>query len=202
MDATLPFYDQRRRQFHLSRYRFAAERLSGLAVIDLACGTGYGSQILVEQGHVSSVVGVDRDPAAVSYAAPAHTIRGARFIASDGCRTGLAEGSSEAVVSFETIEHLSDDKAFVEEIHRILRPGGIIICSTPNQWDPSPHHERVYTLDSFCSLFDKLFTDFEVFNQNSGSKWKFNHGQPTGIVRTTPDNSHTAECYILVARRV
>ena len=59
MDATLNMFDEKRREFHLDRYRFAAARVARQKVLDCACGTGYGVRLLCEQGRAALVIGVD-----------------------------------------------------------------------------------------------------------------------------------------------
>ncbi len=112
-------------QEHLARYRFAAERARG-RVLDVACGTGYGAAML-------GAVGVD-----LSIPALRHALRrGARAVAADAARLPFGR-AFDAVVSFETIEHVADPERFVAECARVLRAGGLLIVSTPNRelWSP------------------------------------------------------------------
>jgi 2-polyprenyl-3-methyl-5-hydroxy-6-metoxy-1,4-benzoquinol methylase len=189
-----------RAEFHLARYRFATGYVRGQAVADIACGTGYGSEILRAQGGASQVLGVDIDSGAVAYARAHHQPDGVRFFQASGDKTGLDADSVDAVVSFETIEHVPSDVDLLREFHRILRPGGMLICSTPNQWPlkASPFHVREYDRASFEAVLSRGFGIRELYNQNSGSPWPYNHGQLAGIWSTTADNEGLAECYIAV----
>jgi SAM-dependent methyltransferase len=134
-------------QEHLARYRFAAERARG-RVLDVACGTGYGTAIL-------GAVGAD-----VSLAAVRRTRRaGAVALAADARRLPFGR-AFDTVVSFETIEHVADPERFVAECARVLRPGGLFIVSTPNRelWSPrSPrpcrrHHVREFNRREFLAV--------------------------------------------------
>lgn len=202
MDATVSMFPPGRTDFHLARYRFAAERVQGKSVGDIACGTGYGVRHLAESG-AANVIGVDLCEQAIEYARTKHQTDRCSFIAADAAATGLDSESLDVVTSFETIEHVPDDKVLVTEFARLLKPGGVLICSTPNNWPLSiaPHHVRVYDLQSFNDVLASHFTVEAVFNQNSGTDFKFNHDQPAGIVPTNPDNAETAECFVAVAIR-
>jgi ubiquinone/menaquinone biosynthesis C-methylase UbiE len=175
----------------------------GRAVADIACGTGSGSELLRTAGGAARVVGVDIDAEAVAYARAAHAPDGVEFACAPGERTGLPDASVEVVVSFETIEHVPSDRALLAEFARVLRPGGVLVCSTPNRWPLAitPHHVREYDRAGFAAALGEWFGDIRMYNQNSGSNWPYNHGQPAGICPTTPDNEELAECFIAVARK-
>lgn len=202
MDATLDIFDEKRREFHLDRYRFAAQRVKGKRVLDCACGTGYGARMLQEIGTAATVVGVDIEAEGVAYAMKNHRPSSVEFVCSSGDRLALEDNSVDAIISFETIEHVPDDRALISEFHRVLRSDGIVIISTPNQWPLSdtPYHLREYNRESFMEVLDEKFTCMELYNQNSGSATPLNRGQARGIMQTTSENEHLAECYIAVCR--
>jgi ubiquinone/menaquinone biosynthesis C-methylase UbiE len=202
MDATLDIFDEKRREFHLDRYRFAAHRVKAKRVLDCACGTGYGARMLRECGAAATVIGVDIDNDAIAYALKKHYAEATSFICSSGDALPLADVSVDIVVSFETIEHVSDDVALIEEFYRVLRSEGILIVSTPNQWPlaTAPYHLREYDRSSFLRVLQPRFDCIELYNQNSGCDTAHNRGQPRGIVATTMDNEQRAECYIAICR--
>ena len=202
MDATLDLFDAQRREFHLDRYRFAAERVKGRRVIDCACGTGYGVRLLRESGDAVYVLGSDIDTAAIRYARKSHQVSFTSFLCSSGERLAIANHSFDVATSFETIEHVADDRALLDEFHRVLRPGGTLIISTPNEWPlaSAPYHTREYNRESFVTALREKFEDVALFNQNSGCASSFNHNQPRGIVPTSAQNELLAECYIAVCR--
>jgi 2-polyprenyl-3-methyl-5-hydroxy-6-metoxy-1,4-benzoquinol methylase len=203
MDPAVPIFPELRARFHVARYAFAAQHVEGREVADIACGTGYGSRILMEIGKARSVTGVDICPQAIEYAATRYAVSGARYIVADAIATKLPSQSLDCVVSFETLEHVSDAGALMDEFHRIMRQGGILICSTPNAWPLAiaPHHVREYDRASFTETLERHFVVEQLLNQNSGSEFRYNHGQPEGIVPTTDTNEHLAECFLAVARR-
>ena len=203
MDPTIPVFDPGRAEFHLDRYRFASARIEEMHVADIACGTGYGSELLKKQGRAATVTGVDICPDAINYAIKKHSPEGVRFLCASGAETGLESDSLDAIASFETIEHVDCDSKLLGEFARILKPGGLLICSTPNMWplDIAPHHVRVYDRALFAGILEEHFESIEMYNQNSGTDFQFNRGQSRGIVPTTEDNHELAECFLAVAKR-
>jgi len=203
MDPNVPLFDEGRCEFHLDRYRFAAERVSGKRVADIACGTGYGTRLLLEQGKASQVAGVDICSEAIDYARSQHGLDGAEYVVASGDATRFESESFDVVVSFETIEHVPDDVSLIDEFARVLKPGGMLICSTPNQWplEIAPHHVRVYDRVSFVEVLEPKFDSIEMYNQNSGTSFEFNRDQPRGIQLTTDGNCELAECFLAVCRR-
>jgi 2-polyprenyl-3-methyl-5-hydroxy-6-metoxy-1,4-benzoquinol methylase len=202
MDATIDIFDAQRREFHLDRYRFAAQRVKGRRVLDCACGTGYGAQLLFEEGLASGVIGIDIARKAIEYACKHHRTNSLMFVCATGDCLPLPTASLDVVVSFETIEHVADDHSLIEEFFRVLRPGGHLIVSTPNQWPlkDAPFHVREYDRNSFLRVLESRFDCLELYNQNSGSETPLNHGQSRSIVATTATNEHLAECFIAVCR--
>src|SRR5215475_1492657 len=202
MDATVELFDEKRREFHLDRYRFAATRVRGQRVLDCACGTGYGVRLLHEQGLAERVVGVDIEATSINYAWQHHGVNSAIFLCASADRLPLADASVDIITSFETVEHVPDDRALMKEFHRVLRPNGQLIISTPNQWPlkDTPFHVREYDRSLFVEVLESRFDCLELYTQNSGSDTPLNHGQARGIVSTTPDNEELAECFIAICR--
>lgn len=140
---------------HVERYRFALSVLRPGRVLDVASGCGYGTAMLAARGF--EAVGVDVDAPSVAAARRRH--RHGRFVAADGLRLPFADDSFDAVVSFETLEHVTDGKAFLEELRRVLRPGGTLVCSTPNLLFTAhpPGHLVEYRPEGFFALVDRVF---------------------------------------------
>ncbi|MCZ7644508.1 MAG: class I SAM-dependent methyltransferase [Planctomycetota bacterium] len=201
MDATFPWFDPRRRAFHLARYEFAARWAPGAVVLDCACGTGYGSERLARRG-AARVVGLDLARDALAYARRYHRPKPAAFLRGDAARLPFAPETFDLIASFETIEHVPDDEALLRGFARALKPGGRAVVSTPNEWplENCPHHVRSYTHGQFLDVLGRHFGCIELFNQNSGSPHPFNRGQAAGIVPTDSSNRARAECYIAVCR--
>jgi SAM-dependent methyltransferase len=118
---------------HLARYEFALGLVGeGGIVVDVACGSGYGSQMLASRAR--HVVGLDISESALTYAVEHH--RGSRlsFLRADlDLGLPLQSGVVDDLVSFETIEHLSSPERLISEYARALRQGGHLILSTPDR---------------------------------------------------------------------
>jgi SAM-dependent methyltransferase len=153
---------------HEARYVFAGQFVGGKRILDVACGTGMGTKYLSVAGAASSV-GFDIDATAVSFASRRY--RECRFAQCDVTKLCVADASIDVVVSFETIEHIKDQAKFLNECPRVLKPGGVLICSTPNQvlskWAPrNPFHVRELTVSEFTDTVSSIFGDVQLFSQN------------------------------------
>lgn len=119
---------------HCHRYAFARRFVAGRRVLDAACGEGYGAALLASVAQ--SVTGVDIEPRVVADAAARYGQRGnVVFEAASVTKLPLRDASVDAIVSFETIEHLAaaDQPQMIAEFARVLAPGGILILSSPNR---------------------------------------------------------------------
>jgi GT2 family glycosyltransferase/SAM-dependent methyltransferase/glycosyltransferase involved in cell wall biosynthesis len=117
---------------HLHRYAWAAPLCRGQAVLDIACGEGYGSLLLAREA--ATVVGADVSRQAVDHAR--HKYAGQRnlsFVVADATAIPLTSASVDRIVSFETLEHLADQEGMLNEFRRVLKPDGLLILSSPNR---------------------------------------------------------------------
>ena len=125
-------------QRHVVAYRYAAERVAGMRVLDAGCGEGYGSAILAERA--TAVTGIDLDPTVIEHAAEAYPR--AQFEAADLGALPFPPDSFDAVVSFQVVEHMQSPRDYAAECAKVLRPGGLLIPSTPNRLTFSPEGMR------------------------------------------------------------
>lgn len=148
-------------QRHLIAYNKAAERISG-NVIELGSGNGYGMGVLMNP-RIASYLALDKFPSHI----PAHIdasrieFRQMNF----PTLTGVADNSFDFAVSFQVIEHIEEDKAFLKEIYRVLKPGGKLILTTPNlltSLTRNPWHVREYTPTQMQALLTSVFDDVEL----------------------------------------
>jgi 2-polyprenyl-3-methyl-5-hydroxy-6-metoxy-1,4-benzoquinol methylase len=152
---------------HEARYVFAGRYVAGKEVLDIACGSGVGTDYLRRAGAMSCY-GIDIDTRAIEYAKAAYSR--CLFAQGDALHIALPNNSVDVVVSFETIEHISDNRKFLLECKRVLRPSGLLLCSTPNRglyrWLPkNPYHVREFTAQEFGSLLSEHFGEVALFSQ-------------------------------------
>jgi ubiquinone/menaquinone biosynthesis C-methylase UbiE len=153
---------------HRQRYEWAAAYCKNKLVLDVACGTGYGSEILARKG-ASKVVGLD-----IAYSfLNSNGEHNALLAGGDVCKLPFSDNTFEIVVSFETIEHIDNPEGLLAEIARVLRPEGLCICSSPNrdflpftgEKEVNPFHISEMSYEEFTDLFSKYFDVSERFSQ-------------------------------------
>jgi 2-polyprenyl-3-methyl-5-hydroxy-6-metoxy-1,4-benzoquinol methylase len=153
---------------HLAVYEWIGARVAGLRVLDMACGEGYGSEVLSRAA--ASVVGVDANPEAYEHARHRYVRQNLRF------ERGLVEtyrspGEFDAVVFLQTIEHVQDPAAVLEHFRGLVGPGGVVSVSTPNlltlappgaDKSDNPWHIKEYRAAEFRALCEGVFGAVEV----------------------------------------
>jgi len=181
---------------HVARYVFASTLCADKRVLDIASGEGYGSAMLAQVA--SEVVGVDIDPASVDHANRNYAREGLSFEVGSCEQIPAKRDSFDVVVSFETIEHIEDHARFLREVRRVLRPGGVFLCSTPDTTvylagqPKNPFHKRELTGDEFESLLSKKFEHAAFFGQRlvSGSVIVRDENARTEVVRTADGRAY------------
>jgi ubiquinone/menaquinone biosynthesis C-methylase UbiE len=175
---------------HIARYALAARFAHGRRVLDLGCGTGYGTADLAQVA--SSAVGVDLAPEAVYYAGD--HFPSARFLQCSATSVPFPPASFDLVTAFEVIEHLRDWRALLTEAHRVLEINGLLIVSTPNKRyyaearaksGPNPFHEHEFEFQEFRNALGELFPYVDILFQDRVEAFAFYHA--THATRTEAD---------------
>lgn len=156
------FCDELLEAEHRERYVFAADYVKGKKVLDIACGSGYGSRILADRG-ADEVTGVDLSAEAVSHAKDKFGCSGVTFLTADA--ESYTSGRYDLVVSFETLEHLDKRDQFLKNLHKMIKSDGLLIISTPNKAITSPmreghkirnhYHKYEYLENEFVTALEK-----------------------------------------------
>ena len=157
---------------HVARYRFAARFAEGAIVLDAGCGTGYGA---AELSRASKVVGVDASAEAVEHARRYFSGASVHFLPAACESLPFADGSFDLVLAFEVIEHLERWQDFLAEAHRVLRPSGLLLVSTPNKTyyaearggaGVNPYHVHEFEAAEFKSAVGAIFPHVRLWTQN------------------------------------
>lgn len=162
---------------HISRYHFAKkiiEEYESKKILDIACGVGYGSKYLSNIKN-SFIVGADRSLNALNIANTCYKAENIDFVFDD-CQVFETIGSYstfDSIVSFETLEHLTNPDVFLNKCLEFLKKDGQLIISTPNSFITSPtgkvtwkFHEVEYTPEQFYNLLQNAgFKNIQLFGQ-------------------------------------
>jgi SAM-dependent methyltransferase len=120
------------------RHEVVYERLAGRCadrdVLEAGCGEGYGADLIADVA--SRVIGLDYDESAVTHVRARYPR--VEMLHGNLAELPLADAAVDVVVNFQVIEHLWDQRQFVAECFRVLRPGGALLISTPNRITFSP----------------------------------------------------------------
>ncbi|MCX6601871.1 MAG: class I SAM-dependent methyltransferase [bacterium] len=139
-----------------ARYGYAIRKLrraGAKTVLDMACGLGYGTCLLDRAG--LAVEGVERDPDALAVARarfPWLTFHEADVLP-------FEHAPVDGIVACEFIEHIVNAKPFLSRMNRLLKPGGILVMTTPNRRYTSgknPYHVHEYTVEELRSLLPRV----------------------------------------------
>ena len=143
---------------HWHRYVVARRFCEGKTVLDVACGEGYGSDMLAEVA--GRVTGVDISEDAIAHAGGQYGGReNLEFIQGDCEKLPLPDDSVDIAVSLETIEHLEAQEAFVSELRRVVKPGGLLVMSSPNKrqyTDARDYHNEFHVREMYRDEFEQL----------------------------------------------
>lgn len=157
---------------HLHRYALAMELATGKKVLDIACGEGYGSNLLAQKA--LHVTGMDIDKSSIEKAKEKYSKSNIEFKVSTAEKILAPDNEFDLVVSFETIEHLEEHAQLMRELKRVLKPEGLVIISTPDKMNYSdnrnyknPFHKKELYRNEFEALLKTAFTEIKVLSQQT-----------------------------------
>ena len=156
---------------HIGRYRSVLKDTAGMEVLDIACGTGYGTDFINRESKPKSITGADIEPDAIRYAKIRYGKFGIEYLVADAC-SAWTDRKFDTIVSFETIEHVPRPDQFLNHMHRMLKPDGVLHVSSPirrsgklSDNPANPFHIREWTVDEFRSLLNLYFEEVELSGQ-------------------------------------
>ena len=149
-------------QRHLIAYKEAAKLIKG-TVLEIGCGEGYGIQELAPIAN--KYIAIDKYES--SYISKDSKLKyDINFIQAEVPPLKEIDSDSiDFVVTFQVIEHIQDDKFFLSEIKRVLKPGGKLVLTTPNilmSLTRSPWHVREYTPEKMREIIESVFSVIEL----------------------------------------
>lgn len=155
---------------HIFAYNYAVSQISNNdQVLEVGSGEGYGTNILSTKA--KSIVGLDVDPEAVEHANKKYKSKKCEFIHYTGKKIPSPDNTFDKVVSFQVIEHVANDKEYLNEIYRVLKNNGDFIVSTPNRnhrlkpnqkpWNR--FHLKEYSPEGLTELLSTKFNNVRVW---------------------------------------
>ena len=153
---------------HLARYQCVIPLVKGKKVLDVASGTGYGSQLIAK--YAKEVDGLDYSADAVAYSQKHFPADNLTYAQGDAQAMPYKDGQFDVVVSLETIEHLPHPDKFVNEVKRVMKPGGVFIVSTPNDaefMDGNEFHVHEFQFPELEKLIDQNFSHKKYYFQGT-----------------------------------
>ena len=193
---------------HLHRYFLVLDLVQGKRALDISCGEGYGSALMQVNG-AAEVTGVDIDTDIIARADRVYGKPSLTFKTADARAPLPFENDAfDVVVSFETIEHITEHEGFLAELTRVLTPDGTLVISTPdkaqsNPNQPNPFHELELGEAEFLALLERHFAHVTPHYQGylhgsvvTGSGAQTQNWKRTGFLDYEEDNT-TQRRYIL-----
>lgn len=157
---------------HLHRYQEALAILGNKQnfILDIACGSGFGSHYLSKHGH--TVIGGDISEETIADCRKKFEEKNLVFNVLDGAKLCINDNVFDAVISFETIEHTTSYQAMLNEFKRVTKKDGLIIISTPNfivnspkGFIENPFHTQEWTYNELMEILNHTFSEVKLYGQ-------------------------------------
>ena len=193
-------------QEHIIRYMFASTFVKSKIVLDAGCGTGYGPDLLAQNG-AKKVVAIDNSNEAIDFCTKNYSNPKIQFNLGNCEEISFEPKTFDLITSFEVIEHLKSPEKFLAEIKRVLKTDGMFILSTPNKKTyPSGNifHVKEYSESELKQLLTKFFSHVEILYQNYSSTMQISkYGQLNDIIsfpfqNSSPKNNQNSPLYFVI----
>jgi 2-polyprenyl-3-methyl-5-hydroxy-6-metoxy-1,4-benzoquinol methylase len=158
---------------HIQRYKYFEKFYKDKIVLDAACGSGYGSEMISKNG-AKKAIGIDINEQIIKDNNRKYNFSNLSFKQLNCQNLTKLNETFDLVISFETIEHLEDPDTFVKEVYKVLNKNGIFICSTPNilRFKESnlsklnnEYHLHEFTFEELHNLLSKYFKIIDTYAQ-------------------------------------
>lgn len=172
-DPNTPWWGEHVHRYDVAIQTIAAQKTQPTSILDIACGNGFGSDMLAKNYPQAQVIGGDLDPQAIKDCQLYWSGSNLDFQVLDGTQLPFQDQSIDVICSFETIEHTTQYHQMISEFSRVLNPSGIAFISTPNFLinSPSgvvtnPYHTQEFVLDELDDILKKHFKKVMIFGQS------------------------------------
>jgi 2-polyprenyl-3-methyl-5-hydroxy-6-metoxy-1,4-benzoquinol methylase len=149
-----------RRWLHTARRDWISETIKSCsehAGKALEVGPGSGLYLPLLADCFSEVAAIDRDPEYLRDLEPLAHSRGVVIIAQDICDNTLPAGSFDLILCSEVIEHIPDSARAISAMHRLLKPGGRLVLSTPQKFSTLELAAKIAFLPGIISLVRMIY---------------------------------------------
>jgi len=148
---------------HQKMYQYVSQKVKGLSVIDVGCGTGEGDIELAK--NAASVLGIDRDLASIEHANKYFKRPNLKYKCLDLMNISL-NSKFDMTLSFQVIEHLIHVDEYLLLLGKITKTKGKVIISTPNSitqsYNENPFHIHEFTINELQHVLLKHFTKVKI----------------------------------------
>jgi ubiquinone/menaquinone biosynthesis C-methylase UbiE len=153
-------------------YEFAVNYIKNKTTADIGCADGYGTHYLA--GYSTHTTGVDYSEVTIQEARKKHaSIKNLDFKSGKVPPIPLPDNSMDVITAFQFIEHIQSRPEFMKDVKRVLKPGGIFLCSTPNikmSIARNPFHVHEYTFDEMNKEASAIFDSIELWGVQGNEK--------------------------------
>ncbi len=156
---------------HYHRYMFVMPYCQNKNVLDIACGAGYGSELMSRRAE--KVLGADIDPKAIEYCSFHYTKDNLKFEVKSVDKIDYPQKTFDIITCFETIEHISEQqqKDAVALFGNVLKDDGILFISTPSLASPlhikdNKYHIHELSQNEFYNLLSLHFKYVNIIGQS------------------------------------
>jgi ubiquinone/menaquinone biosynthesis C-methylase UbiE len=162
---------------HSQFYRWMRDLVRGKVVLDAGCGSGFGTASLAKVAR--NVVGIDIDSGIIEQASQLYPLDNADFQVMNCQRMTFSPASFDVVVCNALFEYLDDIDAFIHEVCRVLKPGGLFVCGTKNltlslkNTDGLPlyrNHLQEFAPEELRSMLAEYFGQIHLYGERMKSR--------------------------------
>lgn len=165
---------------HIHRYLFVKDFIKNEdIVLDIACGSGYGSKLIAQESKPKAVTGADISNEIIEFARRLNTNSIVNYVQADATKENSFEKEQfSKIISFETLEHVEEEqtKKMIYNYYNWLKPDGMLICSTPFETIAplfrhgikiNQYHYKHYTDTEIKNILQETgFKDIKIFYQD------------------------------------